>query len=195
MSVAEPKQTREPQELLDEYAALSDIDKQRLRMIARKYAAAAGDMDEDDLLQEVLMKIHEDKRHCPTDVDILVFLKNAIRSLANNRTEWRRRREEAQALEVNITDFDLFTAATADKNAATPEDILIGAERDEAFQEFLSEQCKGCEKTELVLLGSFDGMRGQALCELAGVSKKELATILKRISRMMDRFKNQWRDS
>lgn len=195
MSVAEPKQTREPQELLDELATLSDVEKHKLRRIAHIYAAVAGDMDADDLLQEALMKICEDKRHCPVDVDVLVFMKGIIRSLANSRTEWRKRREEAQALEVTSPDYDLFTAATADPNAATPEEILSNAERDEAFQKFLSEQCNGCEKMELVLLGMFEGMRGQALCDLANISKKELATILKRISRMMDRFKNQRRDS
>lgn len=199
MSVAEPKQRKEPQELLDELDALSDVDKQKLRMIARKYAAVAGDMDADDLLQEAIMKVHEtDEKHrrtCPADVGALVFMKNVMRSLASNRTEWRKRRQEAHALEVTSTKYDLFAANVEDPNIASPEDILIGAERDAAFQEFLGEQCNECEKTEFVLLGSMDGLRGQELCDLAGVTKKELATIHKRISRMMDRFEKQRRDS
>lgn len=195
LSVAEPKTKREPQELLDALGALGDVDKHRIRMGARKYAAVAGDMDEDDLLQETLMKIHEEKRCCPTDVDPLVFVAGVIRSLASSRTEWRKRREERRALEVTSPDYDLFATSTPDPNAKTPEEILVGEERDEAFQAFLSEQCNGCEKTELVLLGKFDGMRGKELCELAGVTEKELATILKRIARMMDRFEDQRRIS
>ena len=195
MSAAEPRKTKEPEELLDELGALSDVDKHRLRMIARKYASVAGDMDEDDLLQEVMMKIHEEKRRCPADVDTLTFVAGAIRSLASNRTEWRKRREESRALEVTIEKFDLFAAATPDPNGKSPEEIMIDEERDEAFQAFLCEQCNGCEKTEMVLLGSLDGIRGDDLCKLAGVTKKELATIRKRISRMMDRFKDQGRDA
>lgn len=191
MGAIEPTKIKEPQELHLELEALSPVNKQRLRLIARKYAAVAGDMDPEDLLQEAMMKVFEDGRHCRSDLNALTFMASTMRSLASSRVEWRKRREEALALETTHASYDLLTATRAGPEQKSPEEMLLTTESEEAFQAFLMEECNGCEKTQLVLLGGFDGLRGQALCDAAGVTKSELATIHKRINRMLDRYQNE----
>lgn len=199
MGAVEPIDVKETEELRDELGALSDTDKHRLRMIAKKYAAVAGDIEPEDLLHEVMMKALEDnqkdRRRCPRGVELLTFLGNAMKSLADNRVQWRERRKEALALETTHADYDLLTESRSDPETKNPEEEIIHAEHEAAFQDFIIEQCQGCEKTQLVLLGGFEGLRGQKLCEFADVNKKELATILRRISRMMDRYRKQRSES
>ena len=195
MGAIEPAHIKEPLELHKELEALSPVDKQRLRMIAKKYAAVAGDMEPEDLLQEAMLKVFEvdpqNRRNCRSDLDALTFMASTMRSLASSRVEWRKRREEAAALETTHADYNLLTAMKADPNQKSPEQALLSSENEEAFQAFLLDECKGCEKTQLVLLGGFDGLRGKALCDAAGVTKSELATIHKRINRMLDRYQNE----
>ncbi len=195
MGVIEPVDSKETAGLRDELGALSDIDKHRLLKIARTYAAVARDLEPEDLLQEAMMKSLEEnpheRRRCPKDLNLITFLAGVMRSLASNRVEWRKRRKEAEAAEVLHANYSLLAAITADEASRTPEESILHAEHEAAFHAFLEEQCKGCEKTHLVLLGGFDGLRGQDLCDFAGVTKMELATIHRRIARMMNRFKKE----
>lgn len=195
MGAIEPVDIKETEELRDELGALCIPDKVRLKKISKIWADVAGDIEPEDLLHEAMMKTIEDnprsRRRCPTGVELVKFLSGVMRSLANNRVEWRKRRKEALAAEIQHPEYDLLTAATADETYRTPEEELLHAEHEQAFHAFLEEQCKGCGKTHLVLLGGFDGLRGQDLCDFAGVTKKELATIHRRIARMMDRFKKE----
>lgn len=195
MSVIEPAEYKEPEELHEELEALAPVDKHRLRMIAKKYAGASGDMEPEDLLQEAMLKIFEDdpqkRRHCSRDLDLLTFMAGTMRSLASNRRERRKRREEAKMLETTHAGYDLLSVKYVEPDQKSPEEVLLQSEREEAFQSFLLDECNGCEETQLVLLGGFDGLRGEALCEAAGVTKNRLATIHKRINRMMDRYQNE----
>lgn len=191
MGALEPVKYKEPEELYDEYVSLSPHDKKRLVLIARKYASIAKDMEPEDLLQESMVKIFEQKRSCRADLNVFTFLAGAMRSLASNRVEWRKRREEAKLLEVRHANFDLLTEHNSDPDQLNAEEEIIDEETEREFQDFLLSECKGCEKTQLVLLGGFDGLRGEELCKAAEVSKQELATIHKRIGRMMDRFKKE----
>ena len=195
MGVIKPVDIKETEELRDELGALCLTDKARLLKIAKKWAEVSGDIEPEDLLHEAMMKAIEEnpryRRRCPKGVELVTFLANAMRSLADNRIEWRKRRKDALAAEVSHPEYDLLIALTADETTRTGEQELLHAEHEAAFHAFLEEQCKGCERTHLVLLGGFDGLRGQELCDFAGVTKEELATIHRRIARMMDRFKKE----
>lgn len=191
MGAHEPVTYKEPEELYDEYLALSPRDKMRLMLVAKKYAAFTKDLEPEDLIQEALMKVFEEKRSCKLDLGVFTFLASAMRSLASNQTEMRARRREANMLEITHARYDLLTQRNSDPDHLSAEETIIDEEMERAFQDFLLEACNDCEKTQLVLLGGFDGLRGAGLCEAAGVSKQELATIHRRIGRMMDRFKRE----
>ena len=195
MGALEPVTYKEPEELYDEYLALSPRDKKRLMLIAKKYSAFTKNLEPEDLIQEALMKVFEEKRSCKSDLDVFTFLAGAMRSLANNQMEMRARRRDANMLEVQYAKYDLLTELRSDPNLLNAEETIIDEEMERKFQNFLLEACNGCEQTQLVLLGGFDGLRGAALCEAAGVSKQELATIHRRIGRMMERFKRERRVS
>ena len=141
------------------------------------------------------MKVFEEKRSCKSDLDILTFLAGAMRSLANNRLKMRARRSEANMLELTHEKYDLLTQRNSHPDQLNAEEAIIDEEMEHEFQDFLLDACNGCEKTQLVLLCGFDGLRGQALCEAAEVTKQELATIHRRIGRMMDRIKKERRVS
>jgi DNA-directed RNA polymerase specialized sigma24 family protein len=190
LSAYDPDEKIEPEELIDSLATLSKADKQRLRMLSRVYAGPARMMPE-DLLQDAMAKVIEDKRHCPVGVPIVVFLHGIIKSLASNEVDKRERRKAALAIEETHEDYDLFSASSCCPDAVSPEKALIIKEREIAFHDFLMEQCGNDDKTMLVLLGAFDGLKGADLCQEAGVSKQELATINKRIWRMMAKFKKE----
>ncbi len=195
MGAIKPVDIKETEELRDELGALYITDKARLMKIAKKWASVAGDIEPEDLLHEAMMKAIEDnphyRRRCPKGVALVTFLANSMRSLADNRIEWRKRRKAALAAETDHASYDLLTAATADETTRNGEQELLHTEHEAAFHAFLEEQCKGSEKTHLVLRGGFDGLRGQDLCDFASVTKKELATIHRRIARMMDRFEKE----
>lgn len=191
MGAHEPVTYKEPEELYDEYFALSPRDKKRLTLVAKKYAAFTKDLEPEDLIQEALMKVFEEKRSCKSDLEVFTFLAGSMRSLANNQREMRARRRDANMLEVQHAKYDLLTEHRSNPDHLNGEETIIDEETERAFHDFLLEACNGCEKTQLVLLGGFDGLRGTDLCETAGVSKQELATIHRRIGRMMDRFKRE----
>ncbi len=122
-------------------------------------------MEPEDLLQEAMLKVFEvdpqNRRNCRSDLDALTFMASTMRSLASSRVEWRKRREEAAALETTHADYNLLTAMKADPNQKSPEQALLSSENEEAFQAFLLDECKGCEKTQLVLLGALTACGGK----------------------------------
>ena len=62
--------------------AFTDAQWIRLRKAARYFAWVYG-LDADDLLQDAFCRTLADSRHCPTNVDVVKFLVEAMRSIAN----------------------------------------------------------------------------------------------------------------
>lgn len=188
MSVAKLAEVKMQIDIAEAISELSLADKARLMKVANIYSGAAR-MLPDDLLQESFSKALEEKRKCPADLNVVVFLCGTIKSLASNEVERRKRRLKAEALETTTEHYDLLTSAAPDPTISVEESI-IEQEAEKVFYDRLSEEFENDEEGYLVLLGMFEGLRGGKLCEAAGVTATELATIRKRIKRKLSQLKN-----
>jgi hypothetical protein len=72
-------------EIEDAIRALSPVDWARLRLVAARYASGRR-LDAKDLLQEALLR-SLDGRNCPRHVDVVRFLAEAMRSIADGESE------------------------------------------------------------------------------------------------------------
>jgi len=184
-----PSTMRDCQDVAQELASLSVADKYRLQQAAKIYAKIGGTIEPHDLLMDAQTKAISGERQCRSDMALVPFLRGVMKSLASNHNEKDKRRREAGHQEVQLPENDLFSLA--DIQTPTPEQALVDAERDAAFQAFLLKACNDCRTTLAVLQATFDGLKGSALCEAAGVTQQELPTILRRIKRMMSRFETK----
>ncbi len=74
-----------PAEVEKAVKTLSEADSIRLRKAANYYARPA--IAADDLLQEAVCRALEGRRRCPTDVDVVSFLAQTMRSIASEEGE------------------------------------------------------------------------------------------------------------
>ncbi len=71
-------------EIADAIRSLTPAQSARLRAVADHYAYA---MAADDLLQEAFVRALAEERHCPTHIDVVRFLAEVMRSIANAEYE------------------------------------------------------------------------------------------------------------
>ena len=77
--------TRTRDEIAAAIRSLTAVDLARLKMVARKYAFGRP-IEPDDLLQESYIRAL-DSRACPSHVDVVKFLAEAMRSIAHGEAE------------------------------------------------------------------------------------------------------------
>src|ERR1700730_15179457 len=73
-------------ELADAIRALTHAQSARLRLVAKKYAWRCP-LGPDDLLQEAFLRALEGGLQCPAHVDVVRFLAEAMRSIADAEAE------------------------------------------------------------------------------------------------------------
>lgn len=89
--------------------SLSEADWVRLRMVSERYARSA--ISAEDLLQETLLRAWDGSRRCPTNVDVVKFLAEAMRSIADEARKKEQRKREAMAkAEAPVADGGLDSA-------------------------------------------------------------------------------------
>ena len=77
---------RTADEIADAIRALTHAQWARLRLVAEKYACRCP-LGPDDLLQEAFLRALEGGRKCPAHVDVVRFLAEAMRSIADGEAE------------------------------------------------------------------------------------------------------------
>lgn len=77
--------TRSRDEISSAIRALTPAELARLKLVARRYAAGRP-IEPDDLLQEAMLRAL-DSRVCPSNVDVVRFLAEAMRSIAHGENE------------------------------------------------------------------------------------------------------------
>lgn len=98
--------------------AFTDAQWARLRKMAEKYRYA---MEPDDLLQEAFKRALEpDGRNCPTNVDVVWFLVEAMRSIANGESEKAKGRPKLTPIANH--------GGSNDNTEELPDDSIISAE-------------------------------------------------------------------
>lgn len=168
-------------EITERIEALSVADQARLLKVAGYYAPRTS-MQPNDLLQEAMVRAIDGTRLCPPDVPVVKFLANTMRSIVRGELDKEERREVDGGLETPIVDYNLFSDMHADP-AQSQEDELIQIEGDDAFHNWLTDQFADDDDGMIVLLGMFENLKGQKLCEETGFNTEELATIRRRIKR------------
>ena len=91
------RETATPEECAAALRQLSDADLRRLDELARMRAAGLAFVDGRDLLHEAIVRMLTGKRRWPTEVPLVVFLRETMRSIASD--QWRRQETAAVVAE------------------------------------------------------------------------------------------------
>jgi DNA-directed RNA polymerase specialized sigma24 family protein len=184
---------RSRDEIADAIGGFTPAQLAKLRKVAQYYSYA---MPADDLLQEAFARaLGGDDRHCPADVDVVRFLAEAMRSIANGEYKKARSRPTLIAI-ANHGNPPAGGPAPLD-----PPDLAVGIDdwlsreqhaaalRKEAFALFEDDPL-----ARDILEGRMAEMTADELRELTGLDETAYASKLKLIRRRIDaKFPKGWK--
>jgi RNA polymerase sigma-70 factor (ECF subfamily) len=156
---------------LDEITAaiemFTDADWLRLK-IAAQYFSYEGRCGRDwsDLQNEALVRALDGRRKCPRNVSVLTFLGNVIRSIASDSDDLDKtlRSHELDAAQETVTGA-ITLKAPPDPLASTFDAKRLFKEAVDLFE--------GDTVAQTLFEGDVDGMEGQELRELVGLTQTE----------------------
>lgn len=180
-----------PAEMESALKGLGRAETLRLTKVASRLADGTSQTG-DDLFQEAVLKALDGERQCPRDVDISVFIVNAMRSLA-----WAaREREGADPLSDahDVADSEGPASQLANPGRSAEEELV--ANRDyKARQQALMDLFEEDEDALKVLLGLFETQSAEEVRRTWGMDEKAFATIRRRIRRKIDKaFAGGWQE-
>ena len=139
-TVAVIRKVASKQDVVEGLRGLTDADLRRLEGIARVRAVGLHEVEWQDLLHEAVVRTLDGARQWPTDVGLVVFLRETMRSIASEH--WRRRRidpivpdsrlrDPPEDVEATVLDSVVDSTADPERDAAAAETI---AQIEKAFQ-------------------------------------------------------------
>lgn len=188
MSLQEAATVRTTAEIVEAIRGLSPADWARLTKVAKRYAFGAAPAD--DLLQEAFFRALDGTRVCPTHVDVVRFLAEAMRSIADGEREKAARRPALVSIEGGRDD-------TAALNCPDPapgvEDRIVQAEQDARMRAELLEVFEDDPAAKDIVEGTMEGMTAEELRELTGLDRTAYDSKRKLIRRRIDkRYPEGW---
>jgi RNA polymerase sigma-70 factor (ECF subfamily) len=159
-------------------AGLSDADLLRLRRFAQLRARLIPSMEWQDLLQEAIALVLDGRRTWPRSVDFLIFMRQTIRSIANNRL----RQETRRGFSVEFDD----AADVADMGGASQSEPEQAAAHRETLERINLLFEKDSEVLA-ILAGLAAGESPREIQERSGMTATEYASAQRRIRRSLDR--------
>lgn len=177
--------TRTRDEIAAAIRSLTAVDLARLKMVARKYAFGRP-IEPDDLLQESYIRAL-DSRACPSHVDVVKFLAEAMRSIAHGEAEKVEHKvtlvpiaktggpEDAESIkdEADDAETQMIAAQRAERCIATHAAVIALFDDDPTAQ--------------LVLEGLMEEMTAEEMRELTGLDKTGYDSKRKLIRRRIDK--------
>jgi len=177
--------TRTRDEIAAAIRSLTAVDLARLKMVARKYAFGRP-IEPDDLLQESYIRAL-DSRACPSHVDVVKFLAEAMRSIAHGEAEKVEHKvtlvpiaktggpEDAESIkdEADDAETQMIAAQRAERCIATRAAVIALFDDDPTAQ--------------LVLEGMMEEMTAEEMRELTGLDKTGYDSKRKLIRRRIDK--------
>jgi RNA polymerase sigma-70 factor (ECF subfamily) len=177
--------TRTRDEIAAAIRSLTAVDLARLKMVARKYAFGRP-TEPDDLLQESYIRAL-DSRACPSHVDVVKFLAEAMRSIAHGEAEKVEHKvtlvpiaktggpEDAESIkdEADDAETQMIAAQRAERCIATHAAVIALFDDDPTAQ--------------LVLEGMMEEMTAEEMRELTGLDKTGYDSKRKLIRRRIDK--------
>jgi len=156
----------------------------RLRK-ASAYFAWANGLDRDDLLQEAFCRALVGGRKCPTNVDVVRFLVEAMRSIANG---------EGEKIENQIEIVPIVQPGASADSAADPKDsndsqeeTMIAAENDEAIRQAILGLFPNDQQAHDLADGILAGYEGEELRELTDLDQRGYASKRRFMRRTIDK--------
>ncbi|WP_315769618.1 MULTISPECIES: hypothetical protein [unclassified Bradyrhizobium] len=159
---------------------LSDAEWIRLRKASRYFGWAYG-LGADDLLQEAFCRLLAGSRKCPSHVDIVKFLVQAMRSIANGEVE----KVENSVDSVPIDDPE--TLDTLQDGLPLQDDSMIAAEGEEAIRKSILDLFPDDGQARDIADGILAGYEGQELRQLTDLDETGYASKRRYMRRTIDR--------
>ena len=192
MNPSQAVATRSRVEIVDAISAFTSVDLARLKLVANKYAYCRN-FSPDDLLQEAICRSLEeqDGRKCPMHVDVVRFLNEAMRSIANGEA----RKVEHKVTFVPVANHGVQQDGEVDPpdSRLNPEETLTAEQDEAAILKALRAPFDDDPQAREIVEGILAGFNGEELRELTSLDKTSYDSKRKLIRRRID--KTYLRDS
>lgn len=183
MSTGQVVATRSRDEIASAIHLLTAADWARLKLVARKYANGRP-IEPDDLLQEAMQRAI-DGRVCPTHVDVVKFLAEAMRSIAHGETE----KAEHKLVLVPVAktgDHPAEVLAVADP-AQSVEERMMSEQNAAVFRRDVLALFDDDPQARDIVEGTMEDMTPEELRELTGLSQTAYDSKRRLIRRRIDK--------
>jgi DNA-directed RNA polymerase specialized sigma24 family protein len=160
--------------------SLSDAQWIRLRKASRYFGWVYG-LGEDDLLQEAFCRSLAGSRKCPSHVDIVKFLVEAMRSIANGEIE--KVENSVDTLPID----DPGTLDTLQDGLPLQDEGMIVAESEEAIRKAILGLFPDDQQARDIADGILAGYEGQELRQLTDLDETSYASKRRYMRRTIDR--------
>ena len=190
-------------------ASLGAADRVRLRRIALGYWGSSR-MAPDELINEACLRTIRGSRPWPADMDVVKFLAGVIRSVASAASDSRKSaglKAFAAIANTRLAEFegvvDRRGVVVAFNNpTASPEELLIEREQEEEearrfteWRQALLDEFSDDYEAQLIVEGMLDGLRGEGLRDVAGLTGGAFDTKYKKVHRRIERLIEKRRQS
>jgi DNA-directed RNA polymerase specialized sigma24 family protein len=180
--------SRSSAEIAEAIRTLTPVDCVRLRKVAQRYAFGRP-IEPEDLLQEAYMRAL-DGRHSPTNVDVVKFLAEAMRSIAHGEAEKAENKltlvpiagdHESQVLSHPDPTPNAEEGLVVEQNAAIIRRSLLALFSDDA-------------RARDIVEGTLEDLTAEELRELTGLDETSYASKRRLIRRKIDKaYPNGWK--
>jgi RNA polymerase sigma-70 factor (ECF subfamily) len=168
------------EEITKKLGTLSNSNAIRLKRIAGHYSK--GRLSADDLLLTAFEKALTGVRTCPQHVDIMLFMKLAIRSEASNAFKALSRSPEVPDNSFTSDDEEIPIPIDHPSPEPTAEEMLVFDEQCNAIFALFHDD----ETAQLMVEGIMDKMTAQELQDLTGLDKTAYESKRRKIRRRIE---------
>ena len=171
---------RSREEVAAAICALTDAQKARLRKVAQSYAWLYP-LGADDLLSEAIARAIAGSRQCPKHVDVVKFLADAMRSIAD--AESKKIENQSEIVPVVLPGTEVDGAVDPMDSRVNAEETMIAAElREELLGLFQSDP-----QARDLLDGILEGYQGEELRMLTDLDETGFNTKRRLIRRTLNK--------
>jgi hypothetical protein len=171
-------------EIADAIRALTHAQSARLRLVSEKYAWRCP-FGPDDLLQKAFLRALEGGRKCPAHVDVVRFLAEAMRSIADGEAE----KIENQVTLTPIAQLGDEQDGTVDleEPRLNAEDAAMCNQNVAAFRQAMLAPFNDDPQARDLVDGIMEGFTADELRELTGLDETSYASKRRLIRRTIDK--------
>lgn len=177
-------------EVRDAIAALTTAELIRLQKVGAIYAVGVG-VEGLDVVNEAVSRALDGTRTCPRDAPVLIFLINAMRSMASSERTKAKEEPVMESMSSTLDDGPAILEPLAE--GRNVEDLRLAREDAEARLKALEEIFVDDDDAQLVVMGDLDGLDADEIQTLGGWSAQAYATIRRRVRRKITaRYPRGW---